>query len=115
MPPGRYHRAVSKRCTTRKSEVRTESKLLRLVKVVPWVTVLRVVVIVGRRWTVLSVKERARVVKLVRKSRGRLGNLSVKDRLELSRLARKLDLRGMGTELVALKRGRRRGRRRRKR
>ena len=103
---------MSKRRHSRKPEVSGESRLLRLIKVVPWVTVLRVVAIVGKRWSVLSVKERARAVRLVRKSRGRLGNLSVKDRVELSRLARKLDLRGMSAELMALRHGHRRRRRR---
>jgi hypothetical protein len=70
-------------------------------------------VIVGKRWTALSAKERARLAELVRQSRGRIGNLSVKQRLELRKLTRKLDLKGMSRELVPLVRGRRRGRRRR--
>jgi hypothetical protein len=48
----------------------------------------------------------------VRESRGRVGNLSVKQRMELRKLARKLDLKGIGRELMPLVR-RGRGRKRR--
>jgi hypothetical protein len=108
---------VSKRQrrNSHKSQLHTEPKWLRLIKVVPWATVLRVTVIVGRRWTVLSVKERTRALGLVRKSRGRLANLSAKERLELGRLARKLDLRGMSAELMSLRHAHRHRRCRRRR
>lgn len=89
-----------------------DSKLKRTTKAVPWAVLLQVWMIVGRRWGALSSKERARLMELVRDSRGRVGNLSVKQRLELRKLARKLDLKGMGSELVALKRGGRRRKRR---
>ncbi len=91
---------------------KSDSKLKRTAKAVPWAALLQVWVIVGRRWGALSRKERARFTELVRSSRGRVGNLSVRERLELRRLARKLDLKDMGRELVALKRGGR-GRKRR--
>jgi hypothetical protein len=91
---------------------KSDSKLERTAKAVPWAALLQVWVIVGRRWGALSRKERARFTELVRSSRGRVGNLSVRERLELRRLARKLDLKGMGRELVALKRGGRRRKRR---
>ncbi len=88
-----------------KSSAKSDSKLGRTVKAVPWTTLLQGTVIVGRRWAALSRKERARLSELVRKSRGRVGNLSVKQRLELRKLARKLDVKGMGRELIALGRG----------
>jgi hypothetical protein len=70
--------------------------------------------VVGRRWTALSAKDRARLVELVRESRGRVGNLSVKQRLELRKLAGRLDLKGMARDLLPVVRGGRgRGRRRR--
>jgi hypothetical protein len=55
----------------------------------------------------------------VTESRGRVSNLSLKQRAELRKLARKLDLKGMGRELWPLFRGSRgsrggRGRRGRK-
>lgn len=73
---------------------------------------LRVVIIAGRRWTSLSAKERARFAQLVRQSRGRSANLSVRQRLELRKLARKLDLKGMMRDLRPLMIGGGRGRRR---
>lgn len=98
-----------------KSQAKTsDSKLKRTVKAVPWATLLQGTVIVGRRWAALSAKERTRFTELVQKSRGRIRNLSVKERLELRKLAHKLDVRGMGDELLALRR-RRRSRRRRRR
>lgn len=78
----------------------------------PWALLLRGGVIVGRRWSALTAKERARLAQLLRESRGRLSNLSTRQRLELRRLARKLDLKGMGRELRPLVRGGKRSRRR---
>jgi hypothetical protein len=77
---------------------------------VPWAVLLRGGVIVGKRWAALSAKERTRFTQLVRQSRGRIGNLSVKQRLELRKLVRKLDLRGISRELLPLVRGGGRGR-----
>ncbi len=98
-----------------KSVSKPDSKLKRTARAVPWVTLLQGGVIVGRRWAALSAKERARFTELVRESRGRLGNLSVKERMELRKLAHKLDIRSMGSELMALKRVRRSRRRRKRR
>jgi len=94
-----------------KSIAKSDSKLKRTVKAVPWAALLQGTVIVGRRWAALSAKERARFTELVRESRGRVRNLSVRERLELRRLAHKLDIKGMGSELLALNRGKRRHRR----
>ena len=96
---------------------RSESQSLvkSTVVAVPWLTIARVVMVVGRHWNALSSKERARLAQLVGESRGRSSNLSVKHRLELRRLAGKLDLKGLGRELVPLvygsrkRRGRKRG------
>ena len=93
-----------------KSQPRPESKLRHTLEAIPWAALLQVTVIVGRRWASLSAKDRARFGELVHKSRGRLGNLSVRERLELRKLAHKLDVRGMGSELVALGRGKHRHR-----
>jgi hypothetical protein len=91
-----------------------KSRLKRTAGAVPWLAVARGAMIVGKRWGALSGKERARLAELVRESRGRVGNLSVKQRLELRKLAGKLDFRGMAGELASLRRGGR-GRRGRKR
>ncbi len=97
---------------------RSESKSLvkSTVAAVPWLTLPRAAIVVSRRWNALSAKERARLAELVSESRGRISNLSVKERTELRKLARKLDLKGMGRELWPLFRGSRgsRGRRGRK-
>ena len=93
----------------------SKSKLKSGVEAVPWAVLLRGGVIVGKRWTALSAKERARLAQLVRESRGRVGNLSVRQRVELRKLARKLDLKGIGRELMPLVRRGRGGHRGRKR
>jgi hypothetical protein len=93
----------------------SDSKLKRTVKAVPWATLLQGTMIVGRRWASLSEKERARFAELVRRSRGRVRNLSTKERLELRKLAHKLDVRGMGRDLtpLVLRQRHKRGRKRR--
>lgn len=83
-------------------ESKSKSKLKSAPRAVPWAVLLRGGMIVGKRWTALSAKERARLTQLVRESHGRVGNLSVKQRLELRKLARKLDLTGISRELLPL-------------
>lgn len=99
---------MSKQLEKRKSRVKST------VSAVPWLVFVRSAMIVGKRWNALSAKERARLAELVRESHGRVGNLSVKQRLELRKLAGKLDLKGMAGELASLWRGgrSRRGRKR---
>ncbi len=83
------------------------------VKALPWAVLLQGAVVVGRRWKGLSAKDRERIKELLAESGGRVNRLSAKQRKELRKLAGKLDLRGMGRELYALRGGRgRRGRRR---
>jgi len=89
----------------------SKSKPARL-KALPWAGLLQGGVVVGKRWRSLPEKERARLSTLVRESRGRLGNLSEKERKELRRLAGKLDLKGMVRDLVPIARGGRKRRRR---
>jgi hypothetical protein len=80
------------------------------VKALPWLVLLQASVILGERWASLSDKDRARLARLMRASRGRRRNLSVKERAELRSLVGKLDLKGAGPELAALLRSRRRRR-----
>jgi hypothetical protein len=89
----------------------SKSKLARA-KALPWALVLQAGVVVGKRWRALSSRDRARISRLARESRGRPGNLSVKERRELRKLLGKLDLKGAGRELVSLARGGRRRKRR---
>ena len=80
-------------------------------KAVPWTLLLQVALVLDRRWRRLSEKERARLLRLLRESRGRLDRLSAKQRDEMRKLVRKLDLMGAGSELRPLIRsGRRRKR-----
>ncbi len=79
-------------------------------KGLPWLLLLQAAVVLGKRWSALSAKDRARLARLLRQSKGRTGNLSVRERLELRRLARKLDIQGASRELLPLMR---RGRKRR--
>jgi hypothetical protein len=84
------------------------SKTTRL-KALPWAGMLQAALAVGERWRSLSEKDRARIARLLRDSRGRAGNLSRRDREELRRLVGKLDLKGAGAEaLSVLRRSRRR-------
>ena len=97
-----------------KPKISSKSSSAR-VKALPWAAALQVVVAVARRWKALSERDRARLSQLTRDSRGRLGNLSAKERGELRKLAGKLDLKGMGRELLPLVRGGRAGRKARRR
>jgi len=84
------------------------SKVDRM-KGLPWLLLLQAAVVLGKRWSSLSAKDRARLAGLVRQSRGRAGNLSVRERVELRRLSRKLDVKGASRELLPLiRRGRKR-------
>jgi hypothetical protein len=51
-------------------------------------------------WTLLTAAERSKLGALLRKSRGRLSNLTVRERAELRRLVKKLDLPEAGKKLV---------------
>ena len=74
---------------------------------------LQVGLVVGERISKLSEKDRTRLAELLRESRGWPGSLAGKDRAELGKLLGKLDLTGMGRELVPLVQGARRGGKRR--
>ena len=79
------------------------SKLER-VKALPWAALLQAGTIAGKRWRALSEKDRQRISKLVRRSRGQLGNLSTRERAELRKLLGKLELKSMGRDLLFLTR-----------
>jgi hypothetical protein len=92
--------------------VRSSAKFAARLKAVPWAMLARVGMVAGRHWTALSAKERSRLASLLRSSRGRAGKLSARERGELQKLVRKLDLKGAGRELLPLLRGPRRRKRR---
>lgn len=81
-------------------------------RVLPWALLLRMGLVVGRRVSELSEKDRSRLVILLRDSRGWPGKLSGREREELRRLIGKLDAVGMGREMLPLLGAGRRGRRR---
>ena len=97
----------------RSAKKKPESGQTRSLRSIPWATLLQGGIVVGSRWRRLSAKERERLRALMRKSRGRIDQLSEKERKELRKLAAKLDLKGMGKELLALRAVRTRRRRRR--
>lgn len=94
------------------SKPRSKSKLAR-VRALPWASTMQLGMLAARRWQALSSGERKRLLTLVRSSRGRLSNLSVKERAELDRLASKLDVKGAARDLLSVlaRRGHRRGKR----
>lgn len=86
-------------------------KLLRA-RNLPWAILLQAGTLVGSRWRSLSAKDRARLTGLLRESGGRVGNLSTRQRAELRELIGKLDVKGLGADLLPLVRN---GRTQRKR
>jgi hypothetical protein len=82
------------------------------VKALPWAALLQGGIVVGRRIGELSEKDRARLTRLLRESRGWPGRLGSKERAELRKLIGKLDTKRMSRELLPLM-GRGRGRKRR--
>jgi hypothetical protein len=89
------------------SELKRRSRL----KAVPWAALLQALIAAGERWRRLPEKDRVRLTRLLRESRGRLGHLSSKEREELGKLVRKLDLKGFGRDVLAPLRAGRRKRR----
>jgi len=100
------------RKSSKKQAEQDKSKLQR-VKDLPWALLLQMGLVLGRRWRSLSAKDRTRLAELTRESRGRLGNLSAKERRELKKLVGKLHPRRTARDLVLLTRARRRRRKRR--
>jgi hypothetical protein len=78
-------------------------------RALPWAVVLEVAAVASRHWREIDERDRRRMGELVRKSRGRPGNLSPRERAELRRLVGALDLPRLGRELLPFGRaGRRR-------
>ena len=65
-----------------------------------WAILVGQAVLVARRhWGNLSPRSRARVRELIAKSKGRPGNLTARERSELLRIAREVDLRTLARDL----------------
>lgn len=86
---------------------------LTKVRALPWIVLLEAAMAVREHWQNLTPAERARVTRLLKKSQGRPGNLTAREREDLKKLARKLDPAGLGRRLVPLGRHAPRGRLRR--
>jgi hypothetical protein len=95
-----------------KSDRSTSKSKLRRVKALPWAVLLQVGTVLGKRWRSLSAKDRARLTRLTRESRGRMNNLSARERRELRKLVGKLDFKRMSRELLPITRGVRKHKRR---
>ena len=95
-----------------KSDRSTSKSKLRRVKALPWAVLLQVGTVLGKRWRSLSAKDRARLTRLTRESRGRMNNLSARERRELRKLVGKLDFKRMSRELLPITRGIRKHKRR---
>jgi hypothetical protein len=78
-------------------------------KAVPWLLLLQAAMTVDRRRRSLSRQERSRLAQLLRQSKGRPGNLSQIEREELGAIVTKLDLLGIGRELMPFARAGRAG------
>lgn len=88
------------------------SKLER-VRALPWVALLQAGALAHKRWHTLSRKDRERVTTLLRRSHGRLSNLSTRERMELRKLLGKVDLRASARDLITLTSSHRKSRGRR--
>jgi GTP1/Obg family GTP-binding protein len=95
-----------------KSKSTRAKTTLERIKSLPWAAALQVGMVLRSRWRRLSEKDREHLVGLMRQSRGRVSNLSHREREELRRLVGKADLKGVVRDLLSL-RSSRRGRRRR--
>jgi hypothetical protein len=95
-----------------KSDRSTSKSKLKRVKALPWAVLLQVGTVLGKRWRSLSAKDRARLTRLTRESRGRMNNLSARERRELRKLVGKLDFKRMSRELLPITRGVRKHKRR---
>jgi hypothetical protein len=84
---------------------------LPLLRRFPVVLLAQAAMAARRHWNLLAPKERAELARIVRKSRGRPGNLTPREREQLRKLVIKLDLLTLGRTLAPFGRGLRRGRR----
>jgi hypothetical protein len=77
------------------------STALRTIK---WAVLFDAVVVARDHWNMLTPGERAHLAALLRKSRGRPGNLTAGERRDVRRLAAKLDLPTLGRNLAPVAR-----------
>lgn len=73
---------------------------IRGLRAMPWAIALEGAMVANRHWQSLSQSERSKLTDLIRKSRGVPQNLSERERAEVRRLVGKLDVLGMGRDLL---------------
>jgi hypothetical protein len=73
---------------------------LRRLRALPWAIALEGAVVANRHWKQLDEGERSRLTRLISKSRGVPTNLSERERAEIRKLVGKLDVVGMGRDLL---------------
>jgi hypothetical protein len=76
----------------------------------PWLMAVEAGRVAHQHWNLLTASERSRLSALIRKSKGRLSNLTPRERADLRRLAAKLDLLGAGRKMMPFGGGLRRKR-----
>jgi hypothetical protein len=69
-------------------------------KAVPWAILLEVAAVARGHWQGLSERDRERLSSLIRKSRGRRGNLTKKERDDVRRILGKLDYKAIGQDVL---------------
>ena len=79
-------------------------------RAVPWMLVLQAAIIAREHWERLNQRDRSELARIVRKSKGRPGNLTPRERSELARIVRLLDPVTAGRKLLPFRGGVRRGR-----
>lgn len=70
-----------------------------------WLLVIQAALSARDHWGVLTPTERGDLARLLRTTRGRPSNLTAQEKRELRRLVGKLDLPGLGKDLLPLARG----------
>ena len=81
------------------------------IKGAPWLLIIQAAMAAREHWGVLTPPERTDLAWLLRTTRGRPSKLTAHEKAELRRLVGKLDLPGLGKDLVPIA-SRRRGRKR---
>jgi hypothetical protein len=80
-------------------------------KLAPWLLALDAAIIARDHWNRLEPKDRRELTRIVGKFKGRPSNLTSRDRSELIRIVRELDLITAGRKLLPLRGGVRKGKR----
>jgi hypothetical protein len=80
-------------------------------KAVPWLLLLEVATVLRAHWALLDDRDRRELSRIVRKSHGDPRRLSKRERSELLRIMRRLDLLTAGRKLMPLRGGLRKHRR----